>query len=320
VYARQGRSTSTAATATARATAPPAGGAAGRATTARATTGVAAGVTAGALGIAALGLPTVLAGCGSGSEPVTVTSSGAQVRQDDPRSRLAALAAAAKDRRFTAGYTLTRPGRRGQAVLTTLAGDGTWRVDVQAGAVGGSVDVSVVGRPDGQYQCGLSGSSTGCVRVAALGRRLPSGIDPLVQVAFTTWTEVLTDPTVAITVVVSDRVTGAAGTCFGIEPTTVTLTPPIESSIACYGDDGTLTAARSGFGTLIMSGTPVPAPATVALPRRWWRGQRSRSRRPPPRPAGRPAPVRAASSRRPPGRRPRPGHADPTRVALAVGA
>ncbi|MBT8226758.1 MAG: hypothetical protein KJO75_14865 [Dactylosporangium sp.] len=213
-------------------------------------------------------VPLALAGCGQPRTPVSVVSSVPRSESADARAQLAARAAAAKDRHFVAGYSLSRSARRDRGVLVTVASDRTWRLDIQGGALGGSRDIALVGRPEGQYQCALTASpgNGGCVKIAAAGRRIPASVDPLVQYPFTSWLEVLTDPSVAVTVTVTTSLPEAPGTCFAIEPTTVTLAPPIQSSVACYADDGTLTGARAAFGTLVLAGSPTTAPETASLP------------------------------------------------------
>lgn len=172
----------------------------------------------------------------------------------------------AKDRRFTAGYTLTRSGRRAEAVAITVATDGLWRVDLPGGSAWGG-DLALIGRPDGQYQCSISsGAGRDCVRVAGPGVTISPTVDPAVQHPFTDWLDILTDPTVAITVTVTRPLPDAAGTCFAVEATTVSLAPPIESSVFCYTEDGTLTAVRASFGMLTISQEPAAAPATIELP------------------------------------------------------
>jgi hypothetical protein len=221
------------------------------------------------MGVFALtAVAALLGGCGQAQSPVATTSTAAPTTGSvDPHGQLTARTAAAKDRRFIAGYTLSRPDRRGQAVAVTVATDGTWRVDVQGGAYSGSTDIALVGRQDGQYQCALNSVAvgTGCVRVATAGRKLPSSIDPQVQYPFTDWLDILTDPTVAVAVTVTS-ITNVPGICYAVEPTTVTLSPPIQSAVLCYADDGTLTGVRSSFGTLVLSGQPTAPPATVPLP------------------------------------------------------
>jgi hypothetical protein len=219
-----------------------------------------------------LGLGTV-AGCGGRHAPAAkATSLPAAAGVNNPRAQLAAHAAAAKDRRYIADYTLSRDRQRDQAVTATLAADGTWRVDVQGGALSGAADVAIVGRSGWQYQCTLraaGGAATaqeGCVKLARMGTRPPDAADPLVQHPFTTWLDVFTDPTVAVTVTVTTPLPGVSGTCFAVESTTVTLAPPIESSVACFDEQGTVTGARAEWGTLVRSGTPAAPPETAALP------------------------------------------------------
>lgn len=212
--------------------------------------------------------PASLAGCGT-SEPApvaTTSSTSPPEGPTDPRSLLSSRAAAAKDRRYVAGYSLSHGGRGTENVTATIATDGSWRVDVTGGALGGTADIAMVGRPDGQYQCVLAGSPTGCVRLAPADGTIASAYDPGVQYPFTAWLDILTDPSVAVTVTATRPLPGSSGSCFAVEPSTVTTDPPIESSAFCYADDGTMTAARASFGTIALTGAPAGAPSTVALP------------------------------------------------------
>lgn len=209
------------------------------------------------------------AACSRAATPATGKSSAPTATTPvDPRSQLAAHAAVAKDRRYTAKYSLASgTGRAPQKVAVTLAEDGSWRVDVAGGALSGTVDIALVGAMGGQYQCALASTKyTGCVRVANFGETLPSAINPRVQYAFTDWLDLLTDTGAAITVTVTEPLPNATGTCFGVEPTTVTLAPAIESAQFCYADDGTLTAVRAGFGVLTLTESPGTAPPGISLP------------------------------------------------------
>jgi hypothetical protein len=212
-----------------------------------------------------------LSGCGQTGTPTAVASgsaSAAPTGPTDPHARLTALAAAAKDRRFIAGYTLSRPSQHNKTVTVAVATDGTWRIDIQGGALGGGTDIALVGIADGQYQCTLNAApgNEGCVKVAASRRKLPAAVDPQVQYPFTSWLDVLTDPSVAVAVTVVAPLANTTGTCFAVEPTTVTTTAPIPSSTFCYTDDGTLTGVRAAFGTMVISGAPAAAPASTSLP------------------------------------------------------
>jgi hypothetical protein len=228
-----------------------------------------ASATAGTAAIALLAAcsPTVTpAGADTSSTSAAPPTGG----PTDARSRLAARAAAAKDRRYKLGYTLTppanSPNKANRSVLVTIATDGTWRVDIQGGALGGTADVSIAQRPEGQYQCTLTGAAAGCVKVAEKGKKIPPAIDPRVQNPFTSWLDVLTDRQVPLTVSVANPLPASTGQCFAVDPAVTAVQPPIEGGVLCYTDDGTLTAAKMPFGTLVMAGQPGPPDSTIALP------------------------------------------------------
>jgi hypothetical protein len=207
-------------------------------------------------------------GCGRGTPVIATPASSAttQAQALEPRAQLAARVAAAKDRRYVAGYTLTSAGRPVRSVVVSVAQDATWRVDVQGGALGGTADVAIIGRPEGQYQCPLVPAGSGCVRVAGADRKLPASVDPRTQYPFTSWLDVLTDRQVALSVATATTIPGAAGTCYSVEPAMTALQPPIDSGVFCYSDDGMLTAAKLPVGTLMLVGQPTQAPPTVVLP------------------------------------------------------
>lgn len=224
------------------------------------------------------------AGCAS-SAPAAPEPSASTVSTPprDPRAQLAGLAAAAKDRRFFAGYTLTRGGGAPRTVLAVLAADGSWRFDVPGGALGGQANVSVARTAHGLYQCRLGGdglfSRPSCVKVGpaggapdgttpdgAAGPTLPASIDPMVEHPFTDWLDVLTDRGAALAVAVAPPLPGVTGACYSVEPSAAALTAPMDGGIYCFDEAGTLTAARASFGTLVLS-TPVsPPPPTATLP------------------------------------------------------
>jgi hypothetical protein len=216
-------------------------------------------------------LPLVAA-CGNEAPPAQAVSTPQATPEATPdaRTRLAALAAAAKDRHMIATYTYASAGRPDRTVTVTRAPDRTWRVDIPGGALGGRADVSVVRTADGRYQCPLPSSAgtgpAGCVRVADPDHQLPADVDPHVQRVFTDWPDVLTDRRAPLSVSVARQLTPSAGECFAVESTSVSLTPPLDIGIYCFAADGTLTGARLDHGDLVLAGTPVAAPPTVTLP------------------------------------------------------
>jgi hypothetical protein len=247
-----------------------------------------------------------LAGCGGAAPAAPTESTDASQVPTAPaeaRAQLAARAAAAQDRRMVASYRLLTPGEAERTVSVTLATDGTWRVDVARGALGGTTDVSVVRTKDGLYQCApastdsstdastddsstnastdssagaptdpstpaLTGQSAaaGCVRVAGPNGRLRPAHDPRVEHVFTDWLAVLTDQRAALAVSPAKPIKGVRGACFSVESSSASLTAPLDLGIYCYDQDGTLTGAALGFGTLVLDGTPGEPPATVSLP------------------------------------------------------
>jgi hypothetical protein len=64
--------------------------------------------------------------------------------------------------------------------------------------------------------------------------------------------------------------------------------------IYCYADNGLLTAARVGFGTLTIAGAPAPAPASIDLPGPVTGGEPMGMQAPPPPPATEPPVVPSA--------------------------
>jgi hypothetical protein len=253
-----------------------------------------------------IGIPViVLALAGSGcsgqarslpAEPLATTGPAAHA-SDDARSQLAARAAVAKDRRYVAAYTLAVRGKPARAVLVTVAADGTWRVDVQGGALGGTSDVAIAGRPEAQYQCPLT-NGAGCVKVSGPRGALPAAVDPRVQYPFTRWLDLFLDRQVALSVAPAAALPGATGTCYSVEPTSVAMQPVIESAVLCYTDDGMLSAVRAAFGVLTLSSQPSAPPATVALPGPVVNATPLPIAAPPPRPSASTAPSPKASPRR----------------------
>lgn len=209
----------------------------------------------------------LLSGCGG--NPVTASSSptasaASPVPPNDPtqpRSKLAARAAAAKDLRQVAHYLLKTSGRPDRTVAITRATDGSWRVDVPGGAHGGAVDIALVFTGGALHQCVLP--NQGCVHIDG---PLPKTADPKIEHLITDWLGVLTDRQQALAVSMAQPLEGAAGECFAIESSAVSLQIPLDVGIYCYERDGTLTAAKLSFGTMVLAGKPGAAPPSIALP------------------------------------------------------
>jgi hypothetical protein len=174
---------------------------------------------------------------------------------------LAARAAAAKDLRQVASYVLRTNGRPDRTVSVTRAVDGSWRVDIPGAAYGGAVDVALVYRGGALHECVLPGS--GCMRIEG---PLPKTADPKVQHLFSDWLGILTDRQQPLAVSIAQPVQDAAGECYSIESSATSLQLPLDAGIYCYERDGTLTAARLSFGTMVLAGKPGAAPPNLALP------------------------------------------------------
>ncbi len=222
-------------------------------------------------GVLTLTLPVLLVAC-AGNQPTASTSP----VQTDPvpavldaaRDELAALAAAAQDRHFTARYTLTGDGPD-RTIVVTSANDDTWRVDVPGGALGGTADVSLAATADGLFQCALPSPGrpepASCVRLGDPTDAVPRRLDPRVQHPFTDWLEVLTDRRAPLAVSPARPPTGATGACYSVDSTSASLNAPLDVGIYCYAPDGTPTAVRIVVGTLVLAGAVGPAPSTVEL-------------------------------------------------------
>lgn len=220
----------------------------------------------------ALALPAALTACTADpptAPPPTPSTAPAPAGLDAARDELAALAAAAQDRHLVASYTLRAPDAPDRTIVVTSANDGTWRVDVPGGALGGSADVSLAATADGLFQCALPSATRpeppSCVRLGDPDDGLPRRLDPRVQHPFTDWLDVLTDRRAPLAVSPATPPAGATGTCYAVETTSASINPPLDVGIYCYDADGTPTAVRTASGTLTLAGTPAPAPATVQL-------------------------------------------------------
>ncbi|MPZ26794.1 MAG: hypothetical protein GEV12_10140 [Micromonosporaceae bacterium] len=238
-------------------------------------------------------LGATLAGCGAGGGPPgqSPTRSGGLDPTPAARTELAARAAAAKDLVGVAIYTHTPPGgaQAGtpagagegagdpssspaagggeRTVMVVRAADGSWRVDIPGGALGGTVDVSIAATADGLFHCTLATPPErgGCVPVD----ELTAEVDPRLQHVFTDWLDVLTDRTAALAVAhvpVLDGMGGTGGRCFAVQPTSASLLAPLDGGVYCYQPDGTLTGAQLGLGDLTLVSADPAAPPSVALP------------------------------------------------------
>jgi hypothetical protein len=226
------------------------------------------------LGCAVVALLGTLTACGSDppdTAPTTTTGTPAQADRD----RLAGLAAAAKDQRYVARYTLSTPSRPDRTVTVALATDGSWVVAVPAGALSGLADIAVYSSKAGLFQCllgpasGTAGSrpdlgplNPACVRVS----RLTAATDPRVHHVFTDWIDAFTDRATALSVTATSPLPGSPGECFSVESNSAALAPPVDPGVYCYDRGGVLTGARAGFGTLALVGPYAPAPPSVAVP------------------------------------------------------
>lgn len=200
----------------------------------------------------------------------TAAPSGQGTSPDDARMQLAAVAAAAADLRITAFYTWRTANRPDRTVAVTTAVDGTWRVDIPGGALGGAVDVAMAQTEDGSFQCVLPSAARpttlSCVRLGDPGGPVDPAVDPRLQHLFTDWIAVLADRRAPLAVSVADPLPGTDGTCFSVESTTASLRSPLDVGIYCYRPDGTLTGARLGLGTVVLAGQPGAAPPSITLP------------------------------------------------------
>ncbi len=242
--------------------------------------------------LAAAAVLLTLGGCGG--KPPQLLSSNPDVSSappSDPRGQLAALVAAAQDQHFVGAYTLHTDGRADRTVLVSRAVDGSSRIDVPGGALGGGADVSIAANATGIFQCVLSGPATtlatatsspgpdpsaspanpafpapACVRLAGPGGQIPKKYDPVIPHIFTDWMTVMTDRNAPILVFQAAALPGSSGQCFSVEPSSASMAPPMQAGIFCYLPDGTLTAAAIAHNRLTIIGQPAPAPPTDPLP------------------------------------------------------
>ncbi|MFC8301741.1 hypothetical protein [Micromonospora orduensis] len=221
------------------------------------------------LGPLVLALPGCLVACADEQPPPPPPTDSPPAQVDAARDELAALAAAAQDRRLVAQYVHSRAGQPDRTVVFTSANDGSWRVDVPGGALGGTVDVSLAATADGLFQCALPSpgrpEAASCVRVGDRDEPLPRRLDPRIQHPLTDWLDVLTDRRAPLAVAPAVAPKGLTGTCYSVDSTTASLNAPLDVGIYCYDRDGTPTGVRTDSGTLRLAAPPGPPPATVQL-------------------------------------------------------
>jgi hypothetical protein len=235
-----------------------------------------AGLATVVAGLSVMGLvaaTSLMAGCGS-TPPVPTTTPDVDTKPAD-RDQLAGLAAAAKDRRYVATYTLAAPDRPDRTVTVAFATDGTWVVAVPGGALSGLADIAIYRGPTGLFQCvlgpaiGTQGSRPDLGPMTPSCAPLPeltAAVDPVVQHVFTDWIDPLVDRATALSVARTDPLPNSEGVCYSVESNSAALAPPLDPGVYCFAADGMLTAVRASFGTLVLAGPIGAAPPSVAMP------------------------------------------------------
>ncbi|WP_412540925.1 hypothetical protein R8Z50_34970 [Longispora sp. K20-0274] len=223
------------------------------------------------LALCVLAVP--LTGCSDGPPPKPGASATRSVAPQEPRAQLAGLVAAALDHRYTASYTYTPKGGPARKVDVALGVDGTWRIDIPNGALGGTANISMVGTKDAVHQCGVAPApgtaspapaTPGPVTCVKLAAPVPAKYDVRVQHLFTDWLAPLTSRSAALSVATAKF--DAPGSCFSVESTSASIAAPVDPGTYCFATDGVLTGARISAGTLVLLGAAAAPPATVPLP------------------------------------------------------
>lgn len=214
-----------------------------------------------------------VAGCGSTPPSAGPTPEPATRPAD--RDQLAGLAAAAKDKRYVATYTLTAPQRRDRTVTVALGVDRTWVVAIPGGALSGLADIAMYGSPAGLFQCVLGPASGTAGTRPDLGPLTPVCVglpgvsketDPVVHHVFTDWIDPLVDRATALSVAATAALPGAQGTCYSVESNSAAMAPPVDPGVYCYAPDGVLTAVKASFGVLMLAAPVAAAPPSVTMP------------------------------------------------------
>lgn len=255
---------------------------------------------------AAAAVTLTITGCG-GKPPVDPDASPTKSTSDSlpPRQLLAARAAQATDRYFTASYTLT--GGAAPAAPTTpttppaqtapptaqpaadtpttapaatptaaVGGGGNRTIMVYRIATGHRLDVadggqitSIVHNGQGDFRCTLTGAAPSCVKKSATDA---ADAEQTLLKVFTSWPTELSNPASAITVTTPTDPPATTG-CFQVDGVAASLDPPVDPGVYCYDKSGTLTGLKVAGTTLklIGSGPPppsldLPAPLTAPPP------------------------------------------------------
>ncbi|MEU4419995.1 hypothetical protein AB0F81_05175 [Actinoplanes sp. NPDC024001] len=230
-----------------------------------------------------------LVGCSAGDPEATPSGSPAPPASAEPagdaRDALAGLAALGLDLRYAALYSWDVGDGAPRSVVATVAKDGSWRVDIPNGALGGTAGVSVVRTANGVYQCSLPTPTTpvtpGCVRVAERGEKVPRKYDPKVQRLFRQWLSVFTDRQAPLAVSAVQPLAGAQGSCYAVDSVSAALDAPVDVGIYCYSPEGLLTAARVDFGVFKLV-QKIDGPEAVQMPGPETGGQPMGMKSPPP--------------------------------------
>ncbi len=208
----------------------------------------------------------LMAGCGAGTPPEPDPTGPPPTQEPQARAQLAGLAAAAQDRTLAASYVLSVAGRPDRTVAVWLATDGSWRVDIPGGALGGTADVAVASTGAGLFQCALAAPS--CVRIGDPDARLGARDRPPDPATVRVRAFGAHRPAAPLAVSSAEPLPGVTGRCYSVETTTASVGAPLDVGIYCYADDGTLTGARLSYGTLVLAGAPAAAPPSITCPAR----------------------------------------------------
>lgn len=201
--------------------------------------------------VASLTLAGAIA-AGSGCGTATVVDEPEQPpRRVSAQATLIGRVTKALDATFTAEYAWSEGG----TVTVWAAEDGTWRVDVEDWALGGTVDVTVAWTTGGFFQC----AAGRCVKLAGITGEIPAKYDPRVQLPFVEWLPKLLDRHLPFAV-------AQDGDCFTLTPNTVVVEAPMPGGEWCVDEAGTILSVAADFGTLELTGPPAAAAATVELP------------------------------------------------------
>lgn len=208
---------------------------------------------------------------GASRTPGPAGRTSAPVGTLSPAAQLAAHAARAQDRHYSAEYRF-RPATGATAGTAAATGRvartaGGVRLDLTHPATAGTLaHTTVVVRAGGaRYVCVLTAAASGCVTGKAAGG--PPGAIPAarLQHAFDDWLATLTSRTAALSVAPAGTPGGVQGSCWSVEPVAASLDPAVDPGLYCFDETGLLTAVRLAAGTLTLVSAGAP-PAAVELP------------------------------------------------------